>query len=721
MRAGVSASRRRPEIGAALTRPSATHSRWERVFVLVAFLIASGNTAFAQPEPPDYDETLLAAVFPGGAQRGTTVSVEIRIPEKSIKGKELHGLKNASAVLVDGPPGITVGKIENVSDAVVRTELTIAADAAPGRRMLRVVAEQAGITSGNYFVVGALPEVVEKEKNNEPRRAEQVTLPVVVNGRIGAPLDVDCFRFTAKKGQKIVAAAIAHGIDSRSQRPRAFTDAALELLDAEGRVIADAADVLGLDPLVEAIIPDDGEYVARVKLVNFQGYPEAVYRLTIGEVPFPIAARPVAVQQGTSAEIALEGPNVPPGTKSTAVAAAAPTLPLLFFDAPEFGTHDLPLLVTNVPEIVEHEPNDEQPAAMPLPSISGISGRFDKPGDVDWYRLSLKKTDRLRAEIHAQRYLRSPVDVHLSLYDAKGELLGQNDELFSIEVEQIHDFDTFDPSLNISPKDDGDYYLRVVDQTGASGPLANYHLTILQSAPAIHLHAWPDGVPIWGPGSTAGFVVTIGRVGAKPDVDLSIEGLPSGWTGSVSYAMGGETAPRPRAYMTITAPLDAKIGDTAEFRVVGRAKVGGNVIESVAQPLTPYLPTDRCIARVSEQMRAAVARDLGIRFETDARELNVVQGQKGEAVVSVVTPKPLKEVPISVNLCGAGFKANVGVQQSLPVKDGTVRVPLACESLAPGRYAIVVALAWGSETRRGMPGPCTPIIFLNVAAATAAK
>jgi hypothetical protein len=308
----------------------------------------------------------------------------------------------------------------------------------------------------------------------------------------------------------------------------------------------------------------------------------------------------------------------------------------------------------------------------------------------------------------------------LSLYDAKGNLLGENDELFSIDVEQIHDFDTFDPSLSVSPKDDGVYYLRVAEQTGASGPQAVYHLTLARSVPGIQLHAWPDGVPIWGPGSTAGFLVTIGRVGAKPDVDLTIEGLPPGWIGSTSFALGGD-APRPRAYMTITAPADAKIGDTAEFRVVGRAKVAGNVIESVAQPLTPYMPTDRCIARVSSQMRAAVGRDLGLRLETDVRELSVVQGQKGEATVRIVSAAPIKEMPISVNLAGAGFKANLGVQLKLPVKDGAVRVPIACESLAPGRYAIVVALAWDSETRKGMPGPCTPVILLNVTAATAAK
>jgi hypothetical protein len=226
---------------------------------------------------------------------------------------------------------------------------------------------------------------------------------------------------------------------------------------------------------------------------------------------------------------------------------------------------------------------------------------------------------------------------------------------------------------------------------------------------------------VWGPGSTAAFLVTIGRSGFKSDVDLAIEGLPKGWAGSVSHALGGKDAPRPRAYLTITAPADAKVGDVAEFRVVGRAQSGNTVVESVAQPLTPYLPTDRCIARVSSQMRAAVGRDLGLRLETAARELNVVQGQKGTVDVRVVSASPIKELPTSVNLAGSGFRANLGVQQKLPVKDGVVRVPLATESLAPGRYAIVVALAWDSETRKGMPGPCTPIIMLNVTSATAAK
>jgi len=184
--------------------------------------------------------------------------------------------------------------------------------------------------------------------------------------------------------------------------------------------------------------------------------------------------------------------------------------------------------------------------------------------------------------------------------------------------------------------------------------------------------------------------------------------------------MGG-TTPRPRAYMTITAPPTAALGDMVEFRVVGRAKAGDGVVECTAQPLTAYMGSDRQICRVSPTLRAVVARDLGLRLAAEVRELTVPQGQKGEVAVRVDAASAIDVLPVSVNLAGTGFKANLGVQQKLPVKDGAVRVPIACDNLPAGRYAIVVALAWDSETRKGRPGPCTEVILLNVVAATAAK
>ena len=681
-------------------------------------LIASVSRVVAQPTTPEYDERYLASIFPAGGQRGQVVDVEFRSQDKSNKGVPLHGLKDALDIVIDGPPGITVSNVKNVDDISVTAKLTIAADAVPGRRMLRVCNGQTGLTNFSYFIVGTLPEIVEKEKNNELRRAQEVSLPVVVNGRVSQPLDVDCFRFQARKGQKLTAAVAAYDFDSRSLNPRSFIDAALELLDAEGRIVADAADVLGLDPLVETTIPADGVYTAVVKLVNYQGYSTAVYRLTLGEVPYPTAVFPVAIERGKSAELSFFGPSVPVNVKSKVAVDADFAMPATFVSGAS-GTHDLPVLVTELPESRESEPNSDQKSAGSFDVQSGMSGRFDEAGDVDWYRLRLTKGEKLRVEVHAQRYLRSAIDTHLELFDVKGNSIQANDDVASTDVEMIHDFETFDSGMNVDVPADGDYLLRVTEQTGTFGPRAVYHVEVTRREVDVVLHAWPDAVPIWGPGSTAGFIVTIDRHGAPSDVELKIEGLPDGWTGSTAISEGASPA-RPRVIMTVTAPSNAKPGAVAEFHVVGRFRTGDKTVERTAQPLTSLMTGDRQFCRVSPKLRAAVARDLGLRLVSDKSDLSVVQGQNTELAVRV-EPASFAQLPVSVNLAGASFKCNVGVPQTLPVNDGIVRVPITCEKFTPGIYPIVVSLAWTSETRKGMPGPCTQVVHLRVGQVTAAK
>ncbi len=694
---------------------------FDAAFATIAVLAwsAVGSHAVAQPTPPEYDERYLVSLFPAGGQRGQVIDVEFRSQDRSNKGAVLHGLKDALGIVIDGAPGITVSDVKNIDDVTVGAKLTIAADAAPGRRMLRVRNGQTGLTNFSYFLVGTLPEVVEKEKNNETRRAQEVSLPVVVNGRISQPLDVDCFRFQARKGQKLTAAVAAYDFDSRSLNPRSFIDAALEVLDAEGRIVADAADVLGLDPLVETTIPADGVYTAVVKLVNYQGYSTAVYRLTLGEVPYPTAVFPVAIERGKSAELTFSGPNVPAGAKATVSVAADVAMPMTFVAGDSLGTHDLPVLVTDLPERQESEPNNDEKSAGSMDVQSGTSGRFDEAGDVDWYRLRLAKGEKLRFEVHAQRYLRSAVDAHLELFDAQGNSIQANDDVASTDVEMLHDFETFDSGMNVDVPADGDYFLRVTEQTGAFGPRAVYHVEVTRRQVDVVLHAWPDAVPVWGPGSTAGFVVTLDRRGAPSDVDLKIEGLPDGWTGSTAIAEGGQP-PRPRVIMTVTAPPNAKPGDVVEFRVVGRFRTGDQVIERTAQPLTSLMTGDRQFCRVSSKLRAAVAQDLGLRLASEKSELSVVQGQNAELAVKV-EPATFTQLPVSVNLAGPSFKCNLGVPQTLPLKAGVVTVPITCEKFTPGIYPIVVSLAWTSETRKGMPGPCTKVVLLRVGQATAAK
>jgi hypothetical protein len=272
----------------------------------------------------------------------------------------------------------------------------------------------------------------------------------------------------------------------------------------------------------------------------------------------------------------------------------------------------------------------------------------------------------------------------------------------------------------ITGPDDGVCYVAVREQTGSFGPRAVYHLSITPIDPAPTLHVWPDAVAVWGPGSTAAFVVTVDRRAFNPnDFELSVEGLPAGWIGSTSLAPLAN--PSKRALMTITAPEDSKPGDVAAFSVVARPvdpKTGKPKPQDAAtvyrvQPLTAFLSTDRQYCRVSPQARAAVARDVGLRLESTGPTLKVAKGESGSLDVRV-TRANLSELRYSVNLGGASFKCNMGVPQTAPVKNGIATVRIPCENLVAGKHPIVVSLAWDSEFRKGMPGPCTSIVLLEI-------
>lgn len=336
---------------------------------------------------------MLYHAYPAGGQRGQAVPVEFGA---------LQGLDSATGVIIDGPPGITVKDFKGLAVNKAQATLVIAPDAEPGPRLVRVAGGSCGLTGCRPFFVGTLPEVAEKEPNNSPEAAQEVAIPAVVNGRLDPALDTDCFAFRARAGQHIVAAVLAEGMDSRV-RTRAtpgFLDTSLELLDEHGKVLAAAEDTLGLDPVIEFVVPADGRYVVRAQSLGFDGSPSSIYRLTLGEVPYPTAVFPAGGRRGQPVEVEFTGPNVPPkaGRK-----VAAPDSPFLWqsvrLDHPLTDGRPLPFLLGDHPEMSEAEPNDSPEKANPLPvrfPTKGVTvnGRFDKPGDVDWYRLTLKKSAR---------------------------------------------------------------------------------------------------------------------------------------------------------------------------------------------------------------------------------------------------------------------------------------------------------------------------------------
>lgn len=133
------------------------------------------------------------------------------------------------------------------------------------------------------FAVDDLPEWVEQEPNNAVNGAQEVGVPVIINGRINPPGDLDVFRFKGRAGDSIVVAVSARGLNSP-------LDSVVRLTDAAGRVVAindDCEDKgAGLtthhaDSRLQVVLPADGTYFVHLADTQRQGGPDYAYRLRL--------------------------------------------------------------------------------------------------------------------------------------------------------------------------------------------------------------------------------------------------------------------------------------------------------------------------------------------------------------------------------------------------------------------------------------------------------
>jgi hypothetical protein len=239
----------------------------------------------------------IKSIFPMGGQRGTRTTVELvgwNLP--------VHSLTMSLAD--DGP------SIQPIS-------------AGGGRRLSNNVP----------FAVDTLPEQMEEEPNDESNSAQQMHPPLIVNGRIGKPGDIDVFRFRGRAGGNVVAEVLARRLGSP-------LDSTLLVTDSDGHRLATNDDFedpsAGLlthaaDSRLAVKLPRDGDYFLHLADAQHQGGAEYGYRLRISAsrpdfelrvVPSTVnapagASVPITVyamrRDGFSDEIALALADPPPG------------------------------------------------------------------------------------------------------------------------------------------------------------------------------------------------------------------------------------------------------------------------------------------------------------------------------------------------------------------------------------------------------------------------
>ena len=144
-------------------------------------------------------------------------------------------------------------------------------------------------------------ELLDQEPNDTPQTAQAVTLPIIVNGRIDRPGDIDVFRFDAH------GTVVAEVYARRAGSP---LDSSVSLTDATGAEIGfnddfrdDAQPLLThhADSLLTAVVSGKGPYCLHLSDAQRKGGKDFIYRLYIRPprpdfelrvVPSCIIARP---------------------------------------------------------------------------------------------------------------------------------------------------------------------------------------------------------------------------------------------------------------------------------------------------------------------------------------------------------------------------------------------------------------------------------------------
>ncbi|HWE39755.1 MAG TPA: PPC domain-containing protein [Isosphaeraceae bacterium] len=347
----------------------------------------------------------LQNVFPAGGRAGEGLEVQVG-------GTDLER--------VDGlwfdHPGITATRVKDLTFRV-----SIAPGTPIGHHDVRVLGPL-GLSNPRVFDVGDRPERVE----NEGAPAEKNALPLnsVMNGRIGQGVDVDEFVFDGTKGRRVL-------LDLEGERLDGRLDGALRVVGPDGRVVGEAHDSIGLDPILDLTLPADGRYTVQVRDLTYSGSPDHVYRLTLHDGPHLDAIVPPLYKPGAPASFTLLGRNLggepaglfvdgrPLERKTVTIHPPAPTEapPSVRVDSTggprrgfayrftsDKGTSNALFVAEAIgPIVLEAEPNDEAAKAQMLTPPCEVAGSFLKPGDLDHYRFKARKGEVWWIEAVAER------------------------------------------------------------------------------------------------------------------------------------------------------------------------------------------------------------------------------------------------------------------------------------------------------------------------------
>lgn len=213
----------------------------------------------------------ITSIFPLGAQQGRDVDI-------ALSGKNL-------------PKTRLTGKLP-----------------ADGRDVRHISVKKQGYRSNQMpFAIGEMNEVFEAEPNDSGESAQAVALPLVINGRIQQPGDVDVFSFQGRKGDSVSVEVVARRLNSPLDsvvtlrgpglKPPVREDD-LDPMDKSYLHLGEGLVTHHADSYLLHELPDDGSYTLEIGDTQSKGGHDYAYRLRISSAKpdFKLRMEPSGIQ-----------------------------------------------------------------------------------------------------------------------------------------------------------------------------------------------------------------------------------------------------------------------------------------------------------------------------------------------------------------------------------------------------------------------------------------
>lgn len=475
----------------------------------IGMLVTHVGVVFAAPR--------ITSIYPAGAMRGKSVEV-------TIQGT---GLKDLRHILVQGN-GVQLSLMPGTDDTSRKAMLTVASDAAPGRREVRF-ADERDASNVRIISIGQVPEVNEVEPNNTPDKVSIQPLPICFNGRLSEGSDRDGFKVRLRKGQVVLIEV--EGLRILANIYESWLKGFLEVTDASGRPLATnqgtVDDYYRWDPVLRFDPPADGEYTIWFRDLNWRSDTKGVYRVTVGELPHAFATFPIGAQRGTKVNVEPIAATLASMTPVFGPVNPDVTLGIsdVMFTTGSYESNRRPFLWTKEPSIDVTAGGLTRETAIPVQLPIALDGWFE-PGKPRWISFDVKDKGWQHINGFAWR-LGVPTDLELKVYDKAGNLVQEADDGRGSSGGQAGGRDPF-IAREFTP---GKWFVRIrdVDDRGGKG----FPFRVLMGAGHAILRGTfaPDAAGIPLSGGDIAVTVKCERIDlARGDIQVELIDAPAGIT-----------------------------------------------------------------------------------------------------------------------------------------------------------------------------------------------